>query len=105
VVSFQLSNRNVPCSAATGGGLGLGAFGLRGIYRVADKCHSLNADRRQQGKQSLLLWRHEAKKMRGWEARALGVVGISRRLVIYRNDSWHLDSDLAYTRPGRIQVV
>jgi hypothetical protein len=32
MVSFQLSNRNVPCSAATGGGLGGLGFGLRGIY-------------------------------------------------------------------------
>eukprot|EP01047_Picozoa_sp_COSAG01_P021690 COSAG01_NODE_1265_length_10990_cov_23.579745_2_plen_83_part_00 len=45
MVSFQLSNRNVPCSAATGGGLGLGAFGLRGISYMREKCDSSDADR------------------------------------------------------------
>jgi hypothetical protein len=44
-----------------GGGLGLG-LGLRGISYMREKCHSLNADRCQHRIQSLLLWRHDAKK-------------------------------------------
>jgi hypothetical protein len=64
VVIFQSSNVKVPCSAATGGGLGGLGLGLGGICYMRQKRDSSDADRRQQGNQSLLVRCHEAKKKR-----------------------------------------